>query len=59
MCGEKDRANLRAARWAADVIPDATLTVVPGAGHQWNDQLPEVFNDALVTFIERPRQDAD
>lgn len=53
LCGAKDRASLRAARRAATTIPHATFTVVPGAGHQWNGQLPEVFNDALGTFVER------
>lgn len=55
MCGAKDRLNLRAARQAAAAIPDATLKIVPGAGHQWNEQLPEVFNEALATFLTTSR----
>jgi len=40
---------------AADMaarIPDATLVVLPGAGHLSNLETPEAFNRALISFLE-------
>lgn len=52
MCGLKDRANVPAARQLAEGIPDARLQLDPGAGHEWNTQLPEEFNARLRSFYE-------
>lgn len=40
-------------RAMADAIPDATLTVIPGAGHLSNLENPEAFNDALRSLVAR------
>jgi len=32
-------------------IPDSTLVVLPGVGHQANVEAPEAFNDAVRTFL--------
>jgi pimeloyl-ACP methyl ester carboxylesterase len=50
LCGAKDRPNLPAARELAAAIPGAELQIVPGAGHQWNTQLPEEFSARLGAF---------
>jgi pimeloyl-ACP methyl ester carboxylesterase len=49
--GELDeRSPLGIAHQFADVIPDATLVVIPEAGHVCNLEQPEQFNDAVRTF---------
>jgi pimeloyl-ACP methyl ester carboxylesterase len=52
LCGGRDRPNLPAARKLADAIPGADLQVVPGAGHEWNTQLPDEFATRLNDFYE-------
>jgi pimeloyl-ACP methyl ester carboxylesterase len=49
--GELDvRSPLSVAHQFADAIPDATLIVIPGAGHVSNLERPEQFSDAVRTF---------
>ena len=49
--GEKDaRSPLSVARQFEQAIADATLVVIPGAGHVSNLELPEAFNDAVREF---------
>lgn len=55
LCGMKDRANLPAARELADRIEGAELQLVPGAGHEWNVQLPAEFSARLTAFYTRQR----
>ncbi|HEX6444241.1 MAG TPA: alpha/beta fold hydrolase [Streptosporangiales bacterium] len=51
-CGGEDRANLASARLLADRLPNATLRLVPGAGHLWNLQRPELCTDMLTELVE-------
>jgi 3-oxoadipate enol-lactonase len=37
----------------ADHIPDAGLVTIAGAGHLSNLEAPQIFNDALLSFVER------
>lgn len=53
-CGEKDRANIPAARELAAGISGADLQFVPGAGHEWNVQQPEEFSRRLNAFYLSP-----
>ena len=55
-CGEKDRANIPAARELAAGISGADLQLVPGAGHEWNTQQPEEFSRRLNAFYGRLSQ---
>lgn len=50
LCGGRDRPNLSAAQLLAAEIPGAELQVVPGAGHEWNTQLPEEFSARIGAF---------
>jgi 3-oxoadipate enol-lactonase len=50
LCGFKDRLNLRAARRAAAGIPGAELRMIPGAGHVWNLEQPELFNRTVTEW---------
>jgi 3-oxoadipate enol-lactonase len=52
LCGEKDPANLPAARLIARSLPRARLHVEPGAGHLWNVQLADRFNEVLAGALD-------
>ena len=47
LCGEKDRANLKASKKLSDLLPQATLQIVPGAGHEMNKEAPEIIAAVL------------
>lgn len=47
LCGERDRANQKAARKLASLLPHGTLHIVPGAGHQVNRDAPEMIAELL------------
>jgi len=51
MCGSKDRINLAASRAAAAGIAGAEMRIVPGAGHVWNKELPELFNRTVIEWV--------
>jgi 3-oxoadipate enol-lactonase len=55
LCGDKDRANLPAARSIAQKLPRARLHIEPGAGHLWNVQMADRFNDALAGALDSGR----
>ena len=43
VCGQKDRANQKAARVLANTIPNASLSFVENAGHEVNIDAPEAL----------------
>lgn len=47
LCGEKDSANLKAAKQLNELLPQAELHIVPGAGHEINKCAPEAIADVL------------
>jgi 3-oxoadipate enol-lactonase len=54
MHGEKDRmAPLTNARMIAERIPDAELAVVPGAGHAYGLERPELSRDLVLDWLDR------
>jgi pimeloyl-ACP methyl ester carboxylesterase len=54
--GEHDvRSPLSVARQFEQAIPDATLVVIPGAGHVSNLERPEQFNEAIRQFCRAHR----
>lgn len=54
MHGERDAmAPLANARLMASLIPDAELAVVPGAGHAYGLEEPELARDMLVEWLDR------
>lgn len=55
LCGERDRANAPLSEWLARALPDARLTVVPGAGHEANVDAPAAFTAALRAFLDERR----
>ena len=51
--GEHDRAGnvaRTAPQWAAEE-PDCRYEIIPGAGHNANQDAPQAFNDHLVSFL--------
>lgn len=47
VCGERDRANQKAARKLAALLPQAELHIIPGAGHKVNRDAPEAIAQLL------------
>jgi pimeloyl-ACP methyl ester carboxylesterase len=53
LAGAKDEPFLAATDYMASKIPGATKVIIPDAGHAANIDQPEVFNRAVLTFLER------
>jgi pimeloyl-ACP methyl ester carboxylesterase len=49
---EDEHATFQHARDLADSIPQAELWLVPGAGHMLPQQVPDLFNQRGLTFLE-------
>lgn len=56
LCGERDRANRKAALALREGIPGAELGWIPGAGHEANTDAPEALAEALRRFFRRAGQ---
>ena len=50
LCGEKDRANRKAAEQLARTLKRAELRLIPHAGHEVNTEVPEELAKALSLF---------
>jgi pimeloyl-ACP methyl ester carboxylesterase len=50
-CGAKDTGYLADARELRDGIAGAELRVIPGAGHIWNRERPELFTRTLLEWV--------
>ena len=53
LCGEKDKANLKSARFLAKHIPEAELQIIQGTGHVANEENPRILAERLNTFYRR------
>ena len=47
VCGRKDRANQKAARKLANIIPNTKLSFVESAGHEVNIDAPVALADLI------------
>lgn len=47
VCGEKDTANLKAAKKLNELLPQAKLHIIPGVGHEVNRCAPEAIAEIL------------
>lgn len=59
LCGQRDRANLRAAREMHQAIPRSALRILPGAGHALDQEAPEAVaallrEEGTAGAVERP-----
>lgn len=50
ICGEKDTANKKASEELAERIPHTSLSLIPGSGHEVNQQAPKWLAEALDDF---------
>ena len=53
LCGEKDGANLKSARFLAGHIPGAELQVIGNTGHVVNEENPKALAERLNAFYGR------
>ena len=53
LCGEKDGANLKSARFLAQHIPGAELRVIENTGHVVNEENPKALAERLNEFYGR------
>lgn len=53
LCGEKDGANLKSARFLAQHIPGAQLQVMENTGHVVNEENPKALAERLNAFYGR------
>ena len=53
ICGEKDSANMKAARELAGIIRNAKLQVIRGSGHEVNIDAPEALAGILYDFFSK------
>lgn len=53
LCGEKDKANLKSARFLAKHIPEAKLQIIQGTGHAVNEENPRILAEQLNAFYRR------
>lgn len=51
LCGERDRANRKAALGLQAGLPQAELAWIPGAGHEVNRDAPEALAERLRRFF--------
>lgn len=52
VCGERDRANKKAALELQMLLPQAELRILKGAGHEVNVEAPEALGAALNDFFQ-------
>ena len=55
LCGEKDGANLKSARFLAGYIPGAELRIIGNTGHVVNEENPRGLAERLNEFYGRHR----
>ena len=51
LCGEKDTANKKAAIRLSQLLPNATLRLIPNAGHEVNIDQPQQLGQILDDFF--------
>ena len=52
-CGERDKANISAARELESILPQARLTVIRGAGHEINSEAPGETARFIIQALRR------
>lgn len=52
-CGERDKANISAARKLERLLPQARLKVIKGAGHEINAEAPEETARFIIEALRR------
>jgi len=52
-CGDEDTAFIEPTKVLEEKIADSELVTVKGAGHNPHEEAPDVFNEALLKFLDR------
>lgn len=52
VCGERDKANIKAAEELAAKLPNARLEIIPNAGHELNTQAPQKLAEIINGFYK-------
>lgn len=52
VCGQKDRANQKAAKELTQLLKNAQFVQIPGAGHEVNQEAPAKLSAALQAFYK-------
>lgn len=50
ICGSKDTANKKAAKYMADSLPAAQIRMIKNAGHEINVEAPKTLTEILTSF---------
>jgi len=51
--GEEDAGFVKASQTLKDNIPSSELITIPGAGHSPHEEAPDLFNKALLDFLQK------
>ena len=51
LCGEQDKPNRKASEKLHQMLPQSTLRIVPGAGHEMNREKPDAIVEALRDWM--------
>ena len=51
LCGEQDKPNRKASEMLHQMLPQSTLRIVPGAGHEMNRETPAAIVEALQDLM--------
>jgi pimeloyl-ACP methyl ester carboxylesterase len=51
ICGSKDRSNLKATKQLGELLPNATVTIIPNGKHELNESSPFELAEAISHFI--------
>lgn len=51
LCGEQDKPNRKASEKLHQMLPQSTLRIVPGAGHEMNREKPDAIVEALREWM--------
>lgn len=52
LCGEQDKPNRKASEMLHQMLPQSTLHIVPGAGHEMNRETPDAIVKALHNLMK-------
>ena len=51
LCGEQDKPNRKASEMLHQMLPQSTLHIVPGAGHEMNREMPDAILEVLQNLM--------
>lgn len=52
ICGERDKANRKAAEELSRLLSDSRLIIIPGAGHELNTEAPGTLSEVILSAAD-------